>query len=396
MGGDEDKVDKVAAQPVAVGPDRDVRAEVDRRGEIRVALTFKVSFSSLDDFVIAYTANISRGGMLVRTDELLPVGAVVKLSLELPDDETMFEAIARVAHLEGRPGDETHDPAGMGLEFVHVGGAPLADRIAHYLAAEGKTEKLAPSPAAVSASVLVVDDDDVARNRIAQVIRDAGHRTNAARNGLDALRKAIESPPDLIITDIEMPALDGWQFTRLVRARERLVDIPVVFVTSHISDEERLRGYQLGVSDYIAKPFDDDDLALRVQRVLEHARAYPHGLSEKYRLRGELGQVSVGRVLTLLDSEKREGTLMLVASDEIATLYLRGGTVIRVDLGEKHDHIEGIERLFHVLDWTSGRFEFTFAEIEGEDDIQTPTSTVILMHARRWAEEDEKTTPGKS
>jgi uncharacterized protein (TIGR02266 family) len=356
----------------------DVITSVDRRGEMRVTAELEVEFQSIDEVVSAYTKNISRGGIFVATDEMLPIGAVVKIKLALPDEESRYDAIARVAHLQSGDGE---DPRGMGFELMDVGGAPLADRIARFLAAEGVEETLPEAPAAVIAKVLVVDDDEEYRELVAGLISESGHRTDTAKNGLDALRKAVADPPDLIVTDIHMPALDGWQFARLVRARPTLADVPIVFFSTHMSDEERLRGYQLGVSDYIGKPFDNDEFTLRIQRVLERSRAYPRQVSRNGGLQGDLSQVSLGRVLTLLASEQREGMLLLVGREEIATLYLREGNVVRVDLPEHAKDKKGVDRLYHVLDWTTGRFEFNNGEVREEDSIGTPTVPAILGHA---------------
>lgn len=357
-----------------------VKAAVDRREQIRVEAGLKVSYRSVDELVVAYTENISRGGLFVHTTDYLPIGAVVKLQLELPGDDSTFDAIARVAHIVSTD-DHPETGRGMGLEFVDVGGKPLADKISHFLAAEGKDVDVPPSPAAVSAEVLVVDDDEAWRVAAAQTVREAGHRAVCAKNGLDGLRRAVATPPDLIVTDINMPALDGWQFIRLVRARPGLADIPVVLVAGRISDEERLRAYQLGVSDFVTKPFEGDELGFAVQRVLERARAYPRKIASNGTLRGDLSLVSLSRVLTLLAAEKREGILLIVGSEEIASLHIRGGAVIRVDLADKHDDLEGIARLYHVLDWVSGRFEFSLAKIAGADEIDTTTAQAILKHS---------------
>ena len=364
-----------------------VTAAIERREELRVAAALKVRYKSVDALVDAYTENISRGGLFVHTTDFLPIGAVVKLQLELPGDDAGFDAIARVAHIVSSD-DNLETGRGMGLEFVDVGGKNLADKIRHFLAAEGKDEDLPPSPAAVSAEVLVVDDDEAWRVTAAQIVRDAGHRAVCAKNGLDALRRAVESPPDLIVTDLHMPALDGWQFIRLVRARPGLADVPIVLVASRINDEERLRAYQLGVSDFVTKPFADEELAFSVQRVLERARAYPRKIASAGTLRGDLSQVSVGRLLTLLASEQREGTLLIVGAEEISSIQLRNGQVIRVDLADRHQELTGIARLYQVLDWVSGRFEFSMAEVIGPDEIEMPTATAILKHSQLVDDDD--------
>lgn len=354
--------------------------DTERRGGLRVEASLAVQYQSVDELVGAYTENISRGGMFVRTTDLLPVGAVVRVSVTLPTEAEPVSAAARVTHVES---------AGMGVEFLDVGGEPIADRIVRYLASLGYDDPLPPSPAGLSATVLVVDDDDEYRARVVSIVEDAGHRAIEARNGLDAMKRALEAPPDLIVTDIEMPALDGWQFVRLVRARPALASTPIILFSSRLGDDERLRAYQLGVADFIGKPFHDDELGMAVQRALERARAYPRDPARAGGLRGDLTQVSLARVLSLLGSEQREGVLLLVNNRELATLYVRAGKVVRVELPDDFAHLEGMERLFHVLDWVAGRFEFSVAEVAG-DGLDVPIATALLQHSMLDGEDDTR------
>jgi DNA-binding response OmpR family regulator len=240
----------------------------------------------------------------------------------------------------------------------------------------------------MSSRVLVVDDDAYHRHHAAEIMEEAGHDVITAEDGVDGLRKALETEPDLILTDVQMPKLDGWQLVRMLRARPSLAQTPVVFVTSLGNDEQRLQGYRLGVDDYIAKPYDDDELALRVQRVLTRARAYPRAVAGGKALRGDLAHVSLTSLLGFLAMERRSGELLIVRAGEFATLYLRSGNVVRVDLPEALDHLDGADRLYATLDWTDGRFELADTEVAGDDDIGTPTTAAILEHARR---RDERT-----
>ncbi len=357
-----------------------------RRAEPRVAAAFLVEYETLGELVSAYTVDVSTGGLYLKTTRYLPVGAVVRLHLKLPEEGPELRAVARVAYVLGEDEATGHDrPPGMGMQFLDVGGAPIADEVARFLAKEAPEVELPPSPAGMSSRVLVVDDDVWHRERAAALMREAGHDVVTADNGVKALGIAMQIQPDIILSDVQMPVMDGWQLVRMLRARPTLAQIPVVFVTSLDSDEQRLQGYRLGVDDYIAKPFNDDELALRVQRVLDRARAYPRNVTSSKALRGSLAHVSLASLLAFLEVEQRTGLLLLVRPDEIATLFLREGNVVRVDLPDELNEIEGVERLYHVLSWTDGRFELAEAEIEEPDTIGVATSAALLEHARRNA-----------
>jgi uncharacterized protein (TIGR02266 family) len=374
-----------------VGVDEAGDGRFERRGGLRERASLKVQYTSIGELVEAYTVDISRGGLFVKTQEPLPIGEVVKIHAELPDGGPSLDTFGRVAHVIGAEALADGRVPGMGLEFLDTGKTPMADDVARFLAATGYADPVPDPPAGITGRVLVIDDEESARERAASAIRNAGHTVTTAKNGMDGLRKALADPPDLIVSDIQMPALDGWQLLRLIRARGELAHVPVVFVTSSITDDERLKGYQIGVSDYVAKPYDDDELALQIQRVLERCQAYPGSTARTCALSGQLAHVSIGRVLSLLAAEQRHGRLMLVNRLDIATAYLRDGRVVRVDVPDEHDDKTGAERLFWLLDWVDGRFEFTVGDIEGDDVVEMDTAQAMIQHAH--LHQEEPTTP---
>ncbi len=358
-----------------------------RRAEPRVAAAFKVAFETVDELVEAYTVDVSRGGLFVRTERFLPMGAVVRLHLRMPEEDRELLAVARVAYVLDSEAARGHDrPAGMGMQFLDVGGSPIADDIARFVAEVSPEVQLPPSPAGQSARVLVVDDDTWHRERAAAVMRDSGYTVVTADNGVQALQEAMQQAPDVILSDVQMPVLDGWQLVRMLRARPTLAHIPVVFVTSLSSDEERLQGYRLGVNDYIAKPFDEDELSLRVQRVVTRSLAYPRDTTTTKALRGSLSHVSLATLLAFAEAERRTGILLLVRTDAIATIYLSEGAPVRVDLPPEADELLAGERLHYLLGWTEGRFELADADVADDDTLGVTTSAVLLEHAKRQQE----------
>ena len=351
---------------------RAVVEEPERRQSPRVEAALRVEYESLDDLVIAYTTDISRGGLFVNTREFLPVGTFVAIDLSLPDDITV-RTIGRVAHVV-----EEESRAGMGMELLDVERGGLADQLGSYLNVMlgGDTQVLPESDP--HCRVLVVDDDAAYREQVAMVMRKRGHTVEEAENGLLALGAVLRDPPDLIITDVQMPVMDGWHFLRVLRGRPSVAHIPVIFLTGLTSEQERLKGYKLGVDDYINKPFLFEELAARVSCVLMRGSS----AASRNALRGDLAQVSLASVLQFVEIEKRTGLLLLVSNEELATLHLRDGRVVHVDFGIPSPET-GFERLMRVLDWTTGRFELTGAEVAAEDTIEEPISYALLEHARR-------------
>src|SRR5207247_10963213 len=94
-----------------------------------------------------------------------------------------------------------------------------------------------------------------------------------AGDGEEGLMRADQLRPDLIITDVMMPKLDGWALVRALRSRPELALVPVIFLTALGGEEDRIRGFRLGADDYLPKPFRFEELDLRVANALKKAQA---------------------------------------------------------------------------------------------------------------------------
>jgi DNA-binding response OmpR family regulator len=121
-----------------------------------------------------------------------------------------------------------------------------------------------------AARVLVIDDDDDIRGLVVELLQRAGLTVQQAPDGRAGLRAFHQSPADLVVLDVSMPELDGWE--TLERIRD-LSDVPVIMLTARGAELERVRGLQAGADDYMVKPFGRQELVARVQALLRRARA---------------------------------------------------------------------------------------------------------------------------
>jgi two-component system phosphate regulon response regulator PhoB len=117
--------------------------------------------------------------------------------------------------------------------------------------------------------ILVVDDDPVIVRLLEVNFRLDGFDVATAGRGEDALVIAKEAPPDVILLDVMMPGLDGYEVYRRLREIPELLDVPVFFLSARARDDDRSRGMESGVVDYITKPFDPTELVVLVRRRLE-------------------------------------------------------------------------------------------------------------------------------
>ena len=127
----------------------------------------------------------------------------------------------------------------------------------------------APTPTDERPVALVVDDSITVRRVTERFLQRNGMRVVTAKDGLDAISVLRDTKPDVIVLDIEMPRMDGYEFASHVRNDERVADVPIIMVTSRVGDKHRARAIEIGVNDYLGKPYQDSQLLEAVQRLLE-------------------------------------------------------------------------------------------------------------------------------
>ncbi len=355
----------------------------------RVEATFRVSYASVDQLLVAYSSDLSKGGMFLQTDEFLPVNAVIRINLELGEGSVEIPIICRVVYVRDTAAARAvAKPAGMGIEFLDMTAECLGLIEAYIAERIGVVEpEVEPAPAKRRLSVMIVDDDLGCRTLAAQPFRTRGDYVRLAPDGFEALAQCLKETPDVIVSDVQMPRLDGWQLLRMCRARPTLSSVPFLFLTTLGGEQERLRGYQLGVDDYLGKPFRGKELQARVDRVVERVQRASHALAEKKTLRGDLASVALPAVLGFLELERKTGEL-LVLGPKPAHLFLRDGRLLRVEIDGLVADATSIDVVYEVLSWSSGQFEFAAHEVPGDDLIDRTITALLLDHARFSDEND--------
>jgi chemosensory pili system protein ChpA (sensor histidine kinase/response regulator) len=127
----------------------------------------------------------------------------------------------------------------------------------------------APVPTDDRPLALVVDDSITVRRVTERFLERNGIRVLTAKDGIDAISVLQEARPDIILLDIEMPNMDGYEFATHVRNDERVSDVPIIMITSRVGDKHRARAIELGVNDYLGKPYQDSQLLDAMRRLLE-------------------------------------------------------------------------------------------------------------------------------
>lgn len=119
------------------------------------------------------------------------------------------------------------------------------------------------------AKILIVEDNEMSRDMLSRRLARRGHEVIVAVDGEEALRRALDDAPDLVLMDLSLPDLDGWEATRRIRRLEATRSLPVIALTAHAMQGDRERALEAGADDYDTKPVDLPRLLGKIEALLE-------------------------------------------------------------------------------------------------------------------------------
>ncbi len=125
-------------------------------------------------------------------------------------------------------------------------------------------------------AILIIEDDSTLMRGLEDNFRSRGYRVQTARDGQEGLDTALTSPPDLILLDIMLPKINGYEICRLIRLQE--LEMPIIMLTAKGQEEDIVRGLELGADDYVTKPFSIRELLARVKAFLRRSQTKPSGV----------------------------------------------------------------------------------------------------------------------
>jgi len=117
--------------------------------------------------------------------------------------------------------------------------------------------------------VLIVDDDKTTRKMISLILKSKGYEVVTAENGIEALQKLGLERINLILTDMNMPYMDGIEFIKQVRANPDIANIPIVMITTEADEDEKRRAFEAGVDDYLVKPTNAEQISESMKKIVK-------------------------------------------------------------------------------------------------------------------------------
>ncbi len=236
---------------------------------------------------------------------------------------------------------------------------------------------------AANIQLLLVEDNPMLLEMMRQAL--SAHATViTATDGADALLRAIDNPPDLIVTDYTTPSMDARQLVEKLRARVNTSRLPVIIIASKNDIAEKLKVLQDSVEDFIEKPYFIKEATHRIKRVIDKislekmAREAP-GESV---LRGSLQQMNIMDLFQSLEMGHKTCSLTLTNNGQKCEMYFNDGQVNHA----VYDKVRGEAAVYKVISWTDGSFAIDFTGSSAEQSV-TKSTQGLLMEGLRLLDE---------
>ncbi|WP_373044289.1 response regulator [Vulgatibacter sp.] len=232
--------------------------------------------------------------------------------------------------------------------------------------------------------LLLVDADARSLRLLEVSLRKAGFTVIAACNGADALEKLEQVVPDLVLSDTRMPEMDGWELCRRLKEDPRFREVPFVFLTSRRAVEDKVRGLELGVDDYLTKPIYVKEIVARVRMLLQkRERERLERRDPRSGFSGNLADLGLVDLVQTCEIGRKTGMLRCVDKrGRRGAVYFRDGKVIDAEMAG----LRGEHAFYRLLEWSEGSFEIEFGPVERADAIAM-SAQGLLMEGMRRADE---------
>ncbi len=234
-------------------------------------------------------------------------------------------------------------------------------------------------------SLLLVDGDTRSLRVLEVSLRKAGFTVTAASSVKDAVDKLELGAPDLIISETTFADGDGFELRRRVRATADWSEIPFVFLTGEAAIENKIRGLELGVDDYLTKPIYIKEIVTRINILLQKKQRirFEERKDGRTRFTGRVADMPVVDVIQTIEISRKSGVIQFVDErGRQAAIYFREGKVIDAEAGA----LQGEDAVYRLLTWSEGEFEVVFRTVRRRDVISVSSQGLLMEGMRRLDE----------
>lgn len=220
--------------------------------------------------------------------------------------------------------------------------------------------------------------------RVVEVsLRKAGYNVACVDDGQAALDIVDAQSPDLIICDTKLPKLDGYALVRRLKDRPESASVPIIFLATTRSVEDKIRGLELGVEDYLTKPIFVRELLARVNMVLarraQESIATQKPSTLRTRFAGSIHDMTVVDLLQTFEISRKSGSITFKGGSRLGYVWFKDGKVIDAEVGS----LRGEEAVYRLLVWSEADFEVDFGPLDKDDVVEVQTSALVMEGMRR-------------
>jgi len=233
--------------------------------------------------------------------------------------------------------------------------------------------------------VLIIDDSPVIREMVKDAFLPEGFEVIEAENGEQALKIAWEKHPDLIVADIKMPGIDGWEVCSQIRKHPYTSFIPFIFLTEKREVSDRIKGLEMGADDYITKPFEPGELVARARAIFNRMlKREEEKIIQSRGLRGSTQIMELSDLLQLFGINSKTGILRVTHSQgQTGRIGFVAGRLTNAELG----NMRGVKAIRRMLRWGEAHFQVE-PLLDDKQDMEFPGKIEeVVISARQ--EQDE-------
>ncbi len=249
--------------------------------------------------------------------------------------------------------------------------------------------------------ILVIDDDINILSTLRILFQRESFQVQTAFDGEDGLKKIIVGGLDIILSDVDMPKMNGFEVFQKLKMQGLVSQVPIIMMSAGVNPVDRAKYIEEGAEDFITKPFNTIELLARVRRILARASgqmgsavggsAAPGkdgsdsaGGRPTELTRGKLGDVLVPDLVQFFMLGQKDGFIEFTRPTGTARMFFIGGQVIHCTVVERSGiSREGEDAVYNVLSWAEGNFRAAFEKVAIPRRIKTPAQDLLLEHARR-------------
>jgi CheY-like chemotaxis protein len=227
--------------------------------------------------------------------------------------------------------------------------------------------------------ILIVDDDPLLLKMLEIRLTQEDYMTYSLRDNREVLEKIHQIKPDVIIADTMMPNIDGYELCRCFRKDPETAFIPFIFLSAKTSPSNQLEGFHMGAYDYICKPFDLEDLMLRVKSVIQRT-----GRAKIFDTRadfsGNFTQMKLVDIIQLIELNHKTGKLVFKnpKGKQLGKAFFKDGNLINAHMGS----LSGEDAFYGLMGENKGYFEFFVTPVDVSQTITLPNMSVLLSGSR--------------